>query len=138
MPIDMKKTTKDLYAAINAHDIEKALSFHTDDVSYEEVLADGTVRHSKEELRTHLMELVAGIPDFKLKLTSLFAFGNKQCEECVISGTHTGTFRGMPPTGKSISFRTAVVRELRRGKTSRVSFYYDSAIMMRQLGILQK
>jgi steroid delta-isomerase-like uncharacterized protein len=133
MATDLKKMTKDLYAAISAHDIEKILPLHTDDVFYEEVLADGKIRHGKEELRNHLTELFAAMPDFTMKLTSSFAFGNKQCEECILSGTHTGNFRGMPATGNSLSFRAVVVRELKRGKTSRISCYYDSAIMMRQL-----
>jgi steroid delta-isomerase-like uncharacterized protein len=134
MAADLEKQTKEIYAAFNAQDFQKFLSFHTDDVITESV-ADGSVIHGKEELRDFVNGYFVGFKDFKMELTSLFSSGNRQCEEWVISGTHTGGYQGLAATGKHISVRGILVREMKEGKTSRVSNYFDSATLMRQLGL---
>jgi len=133
---DFKKYTKELYKAFNAHDLEKFLSLHTADISCELVAADGAITHGKEELREFVKGYFDAFPDYKIKLTSCFASGNRQCEECFVSGTHTGIFQGLPATGKSFSFRGTIVRQLRKGKTYRTTMYFDPASLLRQLGVL--
>lgn len=135
MATDLKKQTKDIYAALNKHDIERFLSFHTDDAILESV-PDGSVAKGKDELRAVINGYYTGFSDFKMEMTSCIASGNRQCEEWIVTGTHNGTYQGLPPTGKSVSFRGILVRDLKRGKTSRVINYFDSASLMRQLGVL--
>ena len=135
MATDLEKQTKEIYAAFNAQDFQKFLSFHTDDVITVSV-ADGSVIHGKEELRAFVNSYFVGFKDFKMELTSSFTSGNRQCEEWVISGTHTGVFQGLAATGKHISVHGILVREMKKGKTSHVSNYFDSATLMRQLGLL--
>jgi steroid delta-isomerase-like uncharacterized protein len=134
MAIDLEKQTKDIYAALNAHDLERFLSFHTDDVTSENV-ATGVVVRGKEDLRTSFEIAFSEIPDVRMELTSCFASGNCQCEEYVLSGTHKGKgeLMGMPAPGKTFSVRGILVREIREGKTCRVTQYVDSATLMRQL-----
>jgi steroid delta-isomerase-like uncharacterized protein len=129
------KHTKDVFAAINAHDVEQFLSLHTDDIIVENV-ALGTVSRGKEAVRANLKRNFAAIPDYRIELTSCFASGDRQWEEYVASGTHEGDFMGIAATGRSFSFRVTTVRELREGKTCHVCVYYDSASLMRQLGVL--
>jgi len=135
MAADIEKLARDIYAAINAHDLDKVLSFHTDDV-FVESPAGARVMHGKEELRASLNGYFGAFSNFKMELTSFFASGNRSWEEWVVSGTHTGSFQGLPPTGKTISLRGILVREVKEGKTYRVTEYYDSATIMRQLGLL--
>jgi steroid delta-isomerase-like uncharacterized protein len=134
MATDLKKQTKAVYSALNKHDIENFLSFHTDDVILESV-PDGSVAKGKDELRTVINGYYTGFSDFKMEMTSCIASGNRQCEEFIVTGTHNGTYQGIPASGNKISFRGILVREMKRGKTSRVTNYFDSATMMRQLGI---
>jgi steroid delta-isomerase-like uncharacterized protein len=119
MATDLGKWTRDLWAALSAHDVEKMLSFHTDDV-FVENLADGTVTRGKEELRAYLVRISGAFSDFKVEVTSYFVSGDRQCEEWVMSGIHTGDYMGMPATGKRFSFRGATVRKLREGKSRAV------------------
>ncbi len=60
----------------------------------------------------------------------------RQCEEVVMTGTQTGSYFGLAPTGKEFSFRAVLVRELRESKTSRLSIYWDNASTLRQLGTM--
>jgi predicted ester cyclase len=80
-------------------------------------------------------------------LTSHFSSGEYHCVEWISSGTlanagsdvhlsDTADLRGLPDTGKSISYREVVVVEQRDGKISRFSLYCDMMTLMRQLGVL--
>jgi steroid delta-isomerase-like uncharacterized protein len=135
MSAHLDERTNDIYESFNAHDVEQYLSFHTEDVFFEQIIADGAVAHGKEELRRFTEGFFHAFPDFKVKVTSSFAAGNRQCEEGIWTGTHRGDFRGMEPTGKSISLRAVRIRELGEDKTSRFSIYFDSASLMRQMGV---
>jgi steroid delta-isomerase-like uncharacterized protein len=134
MAMNLKKVTKDTYSAISKHDMEKFLSLHTDDAVLENV-PDGTVIKGKEALRAAINGYFTGFSDFKMEMTSCVASGNRQCEEWITTGTHDGTYQGIPASGNKISFRGILVREFKRGKTSRVINYFDAATMMRQLGL---
>ncbi|MBP1622342.1 MAG: hypothetical protein H6Q07_362 [Acidobacteria bacterium] len=133
MATDLEKQTKEIYAAMNAHDLEKFLSYHSDDVVV--TMADGTQLRGKDEVRHYFTLVLAAFSDVRADLTSCFSSGNRQCEEYVISGKHTGEYMGVHGTGKSFSYRTAAVREVRDGKTCKVSSYSDSMTLLRQLGI---
>jgi steroid delta-isomerase-like uncharacterized protein len=131
---DLEKQTRDIIAAFNSHNVDRFLSFHTDDVIVN--MADGTVAHGKEEAGANLKRIFAAFPDYSVELTSFFASGNHACVEGIASGTHTGNYMGIPATGKRFSLRVVSISELREGKASRVSAYSDSASLMRQLGVL--
>jgi steroid delta-isomerase-like uncharacterized protein len=133
MATDLEKQTKEIYAAINTHDLEKFLAFHSDDIVV--TMADGTELRGKDELRNYFSLVFAAFSDVRADLILCFSSGNRQCEEYIISGRHTGEYMGVHGTGKSFSYRTAAVREVRDGKTCKVSSYSDSLPLMRQLGI---
>ena len=135
MATDFEKHTNDIYAAFNAHDLKKFGSLHTDDVIVENV-ATGVVSRARQEGLANIKLMIDAIPDLKLELTSSFTSGNRQCEEYLMRGTHKGDLQGIPATGKSLSVRGVLVRELREGKTCRVTQYTDYATIMRQLGVL--
>ena len=134
MAIDLEKQSMDLFTALNAHDVEGFLSFHTDDVVV--TMADGSVIQGKENLRDYFKNSFAAISEMKADLTSVFCSGDHLCEEYILSGKHTGEFMGIPATGKSFSYRQAAVKTLRGDKISHVSSYSDSASLMKQLGVL--
>ncbi len=125
---------KELYSAFNSHDLERFLSLHTEDIFYEQVAADGAVAQGMEEYRAFTKNSFTALPDLKCELISFFSTGNRQCEEVVMTGTQTGDYFGIAPTGKPFSFRGVLVRELREGKTSRLSIYWDNVSVLRQLG----
>ena len=134
MAIDLEKQSRDLFTALNAHDVEGFLSFHTDDVVV--TMADGSVIQGKENLRDYFRNSFAAISEMKADLTSVFCSGDHLCEEYILSGKHKGEFMGIPATGKSFSYRQVAVKTLRGDKISHVSSYSDSASLMKQLGVL--
>ncbi|HTK95147.1 MAG TPA: nuclear transport factor 2 family protein [Terriglobales bacterium] len=119
------------FAAWNAHDPEKLASLYTDDVVYEDV-AFGQIAHGREELKKMAAGFFAAVPDMKLEIVSFSQHGNEGSVEWVFSGTDAGLFK----TGKKFSVRGASRYELRGGKFSSNRDYYDSASIMRQVGVL--
>ncbi len=51
------------------------------------------------------------------------------------TGTHTGPFQALPPTGKRVSFPVLMVDRIVDGKVVEHRGEFDTAIMMRQLGV---
>jgi len=121
------------FAAWNAHDADKVASLYTDDVIYEDVTF-GLIAHGSAEMRKFAADFFAGVPDLKLEVVSNTSMGNHGSVEWVLSGTDVGLYK----TGKKFSVRGASVYELRDGKFSRNRDYYDSASIMRQVGVLPK
>ena len=119
------------FAAWNSHDADKVASFYTDDVVYEDV-AFGLKAQGHAELRKMAADFFAGVPDLKLEVVSNTSMGDRGSVEWVFSGTDVGLYK----TGKKFSVRGASVYELRGGKFSSNRDYYDSASIMRQVGIL--
>lgn len=119
------------FAAWNAHDPDRVTSFFTEDVLYEDV-AFGLKAHGHAELRKMAVDFFTGVPDFKLEVVRNTSMGNHGSVEWVFSGTDVGLFK----TGKKFSVRGASVYELRGGRFSSNRDYYDSASIMRQVGIL--
>ena len=121
------------FAAWNAHDADKVASLYTYDVIYEDVTF-GLVAHSQSELRQMAANFFTAVSDFKLEIVSSTSMGNHGSVEWAFSGTDVGLFK----TGKKFSVRGASAYELRGGKFCGNRDYYDSASIMRQVGVLPK
>jgi len=131
-----EKQMRDAIAAFNAHDVEKYLSFSTDDILVEN-LAAGVTIHGKEEARANLKNTFALIPDVRIEIKSFFTSGDHACLEYILSGTPAAPLpNGIPATGKSFSVRGAGVSEYREDKVCKITQYADAATLMRQLGVL--
>ena len=133
--VEMKQWAKDLLAAWSSHEVERVLSFYDDDGVFED-FALGRVMRGKEEIRAFIKESFSGFPDFRMEMKSFLSSHDHVCIEWMAGGTHNGNLPGMPATGKSFSVPGVSVIELAQGKAKREADYWDSASMMRQLGLL--
>jgi steroid delta-isomerase-like uncharacterized protein len=118
-------------AAWNSHNPDQMLALFTDDVMYEDV-AFGEVSHGKAELRKFASEEFEGVPDLRLKLLQAHIQGAHGTIEWTFSGTDKGVFK----TGKKFSVRGVSVLDLKNGKIFRNLDFYDTATLMRQVGVL--
>jgi steroid delta-isomerase-like uncharacterized protein len=133
------KSTKDPGAALaekwiaawNSHTPDKLLPLFTDDIFYEDV-AFGEVSHGSAELRKFFLSEIEGIPDLELKLVRADIHNGHGTIEWTFSGTDKDVYK----TGKKFSVRGVSVIEMRDGKISRNLDFYDSATIMRQVGLL--
>jgi steroid delta-isomerase-like uncharacterized protein len=126
MTEEAERVFHNLIDAISSHNVEKMALLFTEDCVYEDV-ALGVVMRGREALKTGYNNLFAAIPDFDLKLETLFVAGDWAGSEWIMSGTPTAT-------GQTFSTRGASVSELQGGKIKRNSDYYNPpASLLQQL-----
>jgi len=135
MATDVKKTFRDYIEAWNSHDLERIVSYVTDDIVFEDV-AMARVMRGREELKGFGKDSFVAFPDFKIELKVIFTSGNWAGAEWFMSGTFLGDSPGLSPTGKSFSVRGASICELRGGKLKRESLYYDGLTFLQALGVM--
>ena len=136
MATNIEKTLRDENAAWNSQDMDKLVTFYTDDCIKED-LAVGVATRGKKELKALTSGAFAAMPDLKTELKSSFNSGDWAATEWIMSGTYSNNFPGIPPaTGKSFSVRGATIMELRNGKIHRVSDYWNFASFLQQVGLM--
>jgi len=56
-------------------------------------------------------------------------------QRILFTGTHTGTFRGLPPTGRKVRFCGLEINRMVDGKVAEHWFQMDSVTLFEQLGL---
>jgi steroid delta-isomerase-like uncharacterized protein len=132
------KTTKmleDYFTAWNSRDVERLLSFFTDDCLYEDVSLKRIVR-GKAELRALLESVFADIADFQMDIKSVFYAGRWGASEWTMSGKFVHSSDPLlTATGKSFLIRGATILEISNDKISRNTDYLDLTAFLKQVGI---
>jgi steroid delta-isomerase-like uncharacterized protein len=79
---------------------------------------------------------MAAFPDGRHDYALVLHAGEHVITAATFSGTHTGAFMGLPPTGKRIAFPVIHIDRVVDGTIVEHRGEFDSAILMRQLGLL--
>jgi steroid delta-isomerase-like uncharacterized protein len=136
MATDLEKMHNDYTAAWNSHDVERIVSFFTDDGVYEDVSL-GRVNRGKKEVKDFINSMFVDFPDFKVEMKSSIFTRDRGATEWVMSGTFAhSSIPGLPATGKSFSERGASITEFRKNKISRNSDYWNMASFLQQVGLM--
>jgi steroid delta-isomerase-like uncharacterized protein len=139
MSDDPTDVVRSLFEAFNDGDLDRAVATVTDDFELVDAAA-GQTFHGRNGCRQWLAMFRTALPDARTEIINLFADGERVASEHVGRGTHDGRFvtpaGTIPPTGRQVELRIGEVYEVREGKITRLVAYYDSATMMRQLGLL--
>ena len=117
-------------AAINAHDTSVFTTLFTP--AY--IQHSGRSPSGLAAVQATFERLFAALPDVTLKIEDRILSADKVVARCTYSGTHRGTFRGVPPTGKPISFGTIDIWRVVDGKFAEHWDQIDSASLQKQLG----
>jgi steroid delta-isomerase-like uncharacterized protein len=75
--------------------------------------------------------------DFQITVEDMVAEGDKVVARVTMSGTHTGAFMGIPPTGKSVAISGIDIMRYVEGKAVERWGNYDDIGLLRQLGVIQ-
>lgn len=115
----------------NSTDPEKLVAAFTPDGVYEDV-AFGIVKKGSAELRDLHKFFHGAVAGLYVKLVDSHVADGHGTIEWVFGGTDVDVFK----TGKPFSVRGVSVIEVENGRISRNLDYYDSAAIMRQVGVL--
>lgn len=75
-------------------------------------------------------------PEACMEIDDLFAEGDKVACRFTITGIHKGEYRGIPPTGKKITFQGVNIFRIVDGKIAEIWSRLDLLGMMQQLGVI--
>jgi steroid delta-isomerase-like uncharacterized protein len=78
----------------------------------------------------------SAFPDMHHEIVDLFATDDRVAVRFVISGTHTGSFFGLPPTDRTVSIAANVLFHVAGGRVTRLFGVFDEAGLLRQIGVL--
>lgn len=101
-----------------------------------ELIATGDVFDGPTEVSGYFDETRTAFPDQRNELIAMHHSDDAVIVEAMLFGTHLGSFRGLPPTGRQFEMRFCAMF-LFEGEDRLVCerVYFDSATILRQLGI---
>jgi len=81
--------------------------------------------------------MLTGFPDYQTIIDDLFAEGDRVAARITMSGTNTGSFMGMSPTGKYVSFTGIYIARLTNDRIVEHWGEEDGVSLLQQLGVLK-
>ena len=118
----------------NRHEFDVTLG--TFDHPRYEIVPTGDVFDGEEEVARYYAETRAAFPDQRNRLIRLHHADDAVLAEFELLGTHEGPFRGIPPTGRAFTCRCLAVFEFEEDRLVCERVYFDTATILRQLGLL--
>ena len=119
----------------NTQDIGGILDFYDDAITWRNVAMERTYQ-GKHAVGAFLTELFAAFPDLQFNVGSRLALGDFVAEEWCMRGTHRGPFMGIPATGRRVEIPGMSLVKLVNGRFLSDQFYFDSGLVLRQMGLL--
>jgi predicted ester cyclase len=119
---------------INARDLEGALT-HFGPNHVEHAVMPG-MPSGIEAVRAFFSMLFAGFPDARAIILDMIAEGDKVVQRASTEGTHTGSFLGIPPTGKHAKWSFIDIYRIADGKIVEHWVETDQMSLMQQLGLV--
>lgn len=80
--------------------------------------------------------LHAAFPDLHIETEDAITEGDKVVYRNVVTGTHQGTYMGVPATGRKITYNEIFIMRIVDGRIVETWGVVDTAAQMRQLGLI--
>jgi len=91
-----------------------------------------------EAYKQLLTMLLKGFPDWHETIEDIIAEGDKVWVRFKVTGTHTGEYRGLAPTGKKVTETGVLIWRIVDGKiVEKESAVYDELDFLKQLGVIE-
>ncbi|OIJ92370.1 ester cyclase [Streptomyces colonosanans] len=142
MPTDRtatnKATLRGLHDALNTRDLE-VISKTIDEVVAPNVLFHAPVPMAEtgaQALKQVWTVLLRAFPDLHVAAEDMIAEGDKVVVRNLVTGTHQGEYRGLPPTGASVTYGEIFIFRFTGGRVAEIRGVVDVFSQMRQLGMI--
>jgi steroid delta-isomerase-like uncharacterized protein len=119
--------------AENAHQFDSAIGFFAR--ARYEIVATGEVYDGTSELGGLMHENVTAFPDFNYEFERLHHADDAIVVEGTFRGTHEGTWRGLPATGRKVEFSMLIVFRFEGEAMMGERIFFDINTALRQLGV---
>lgn len=129
MSVERTREVMERYLNSNHSD----LSMMADDVVFT-TMATGDEHRGAEGIKRMLQHVYHEAFDAKAETRTRVYTDDHAVLEADFVGTHTGTFAGIPATGRQVRVPLCVVYDLRDGKIVRGRVYLEVPVLLRQIG----
>ena len=140
MATQTEELVQKIYTVFNSHDLDKLDDLF--DPNYEDYSAGVPfpTPFNLQTLKGLIQMYITAFPDGKWTVTDFVAEGFEDGQKAAwrdhFTGTNTGEFMGMPPTGRTVEAEGMSIGEVRNGKACRHWSVFDNMGLMQQLGII--
>jgi len=128
-----------LYNAFNSRDFDQGAALIADDALWVNI-ATGQTFQGPEGYKQFVQGWSGAFPDSKVDVYKVIVANGYVVVEFHGQGTHTGPLQTpagpIPPTGRQVDIPFCEVYEIKNGRVVSAHTYFDSATMMRQLGLI--
>ena len=132
--MSVQEAARRYFDAWNARDAEAVLDSLAADGTYADPTTPGPL--SGDALGSHIAGLWQAFPDLSFEIVSQAETGSgRLAAEWLMRGTNTGSFRGLPPTGKTVELAGADFISTDGSRIETVVGYFDGGAVPRQLGL---
>ena len=129
---ESKKLLADMYDALNAQDLEAQHKYWHDDMVWHGPAGFGDI-HGIENFKYKVLKpFYEAFPDYHVKNDIVVAEGNWISATGFLTGTHSGTYLGVEPTGKSIKMQFSDFWTIKDGK------FLDNYVMVDNHGVFEQ
>jgi steroid delta-isomerase-like uncharacterized protein len=113
---------------------EGVCDLFTDDCILDDTTSPEVTR-GRAALREYMIELLGGLPDFRVVPTEIWEDGDTAIMSLELTGTHRGPFFGYEATGRPVAWSAVAVYRCNeeRTKVHHETWAYDSGVIVRQL-----
>ena len=129
-----EETARTAFEAFIAHDVEAVLAnWHPEGI--QDWVALGVFR-GHGEMRQLFQDVFAAMPDMEMTIEQVTSDERRSVIQWRSRGTHSGTFMGIEPTGRTLEMRGVDIMEVEDGLIVKNTVYYDGAAQARALGLM--
>ena len=113
------------------------------DLFNDSIFTTDVVMHSHPDVvgidsaRAMYANYVNGFSNIKFTIIDVFGEGDKLVKHWDFKGKHTGTFFGIPATGKDVDVEGLTLVKMRGGKIAEEQDFFDNYDFMKQLGLIK-
>lgn len=91
--------------------------------------------HNATQLQEMVHDLRTGYPDYHCVVEDQVAEADEVATRWTVTGTHTGTLQGIPPTSRQVTFTGIAIDRIVDGKLTESWLEVDNNRMLQQLGL---
>jgi steroid delta-isomerase-like uncharacterized protein len=90
-----------------------------------------------DSAKAYYANYLTGFSNIQFIIKDVFGQGDKLVKHWEFKGKHTGTFSGIPATGKDVDVEGATLVKMRGGKIAEEQDFFDNYEFMKQLGLVK-
>lgn len=138
--MDLFKLARKHIEAENDHDVVGTLDMIGKDGAFYKVYSNNLTFTSRTAISDFYSDAMKGIPDMHVEIDHMIKdeASRHVFVQYRFTGTHSGHFYDLPPTGKKISYHGGILYKFdRKGKLVKEVTYFDKTEILASIGLLR-